>query len=203
MNPVERLHEGYIKQRRVRALANSLAAVVPENATVLDVGCGDGAVAVALIERRPTLTIRGLDVSRRANALIPVSVFDGRRLPFPDAGFDVVLFSDVLHHTSHAEELLREGRRVARHAVVVKDHCADGTLARPTLRFMDRVGNARFDVDLPHLYLTWAEWQRMFARLELTAESVDRRLGLYPPPLSWVFERSLHFVARLVRRSSQ
>jgi SAM-dependent methyltransferase len=203
VNPVERLHEGYIKQRRVRALASSFAPLIPQNATVLDVGCGDGAIAAALIEQRPTLNIQGLDVSRRADARIPVSLFDGRHVPFPDAGFDVVLFSDVLHHTSHAEALLREGRRVARDAVVVKDHCADGALARPTLRFMDRVGNARFDVALPHLYLTWAEWQRMFARLELTPASVERRLGLYPPPLSWVFERSLHFVARLVRESSQ
>lgn len=203
MNSVERLHEGYIKQRRVRALASVLAPLIPQDATVLDVGCGDGAIAAALIEQRPTLNIRGLEVSRRAETRIPVSLFDGRHLPFPDAGFDVVLFTDVLHHTSHAEELLREGRRVARDAVVVKDHCADGALARRTLRFMDRVGNARFDVALPHLYLTWTEWLRMFARLELMPASVQRRLGLYPPPLSWVFERSLHFVARLVRQCTR
>jgi SAM-dependent methyltransferase len=132
-----------------------------------------------------------------------VRLYDGTTLPFPSDGFDVVLFADVLHHTEHAERLVTEAARVARRAIVIKDHCADGLLARHTLRFMDRVGNARFGVPLPFLYLTWAEWQRMFERVGVTLDAVERRLGLYPAPLSWVFERSLHFVARLTRRNGR
>jgi SAM-dependent methyltransferase len=203
VNPAEWLHERYIKQRRVRALATSIASVIPSNVTVLDVGCGDGQLAQEIIRQRPDLAIRGLEISRRDNPPIPVSVFDGIQLPFPDANFDVVLFSDVLHHTHHAEGLLREARRVARDAIVIKDHCADGLLAWPTLRFMDRVGNARFGVALPHVYLRWAEWQQMFARLGMSPVFVERRIGLYPPPLSWLFERSLHFVARLAREDGR
>jgi SAM-dependent methyltransferase len=201
VNPVEWLHEGYIKQRRVRALGATVASVIPPDATVLDVGCGDGSLAEEIIRQRPDVTIRGLEVSERANARIPVSVFDGIHLPCRDEEFDVVLFADVLHHTPHASALVREARRVARDAIVIKDHCADGFLARRTLRFMDRVGNARFGVALPHLYLSWKEWQQMFDRLGVSVVSLERRIGLYPPPLNWVFERSLHFVARLARAS--
>ncbi|HET6702205.1 MAG TPA: class I SAM-dependent methyltransferase [Gemmatimonadaceae bacterium] len=197
MNPVEWLHERYVKGRRERALAASIAAVLPEHASVLDVGCGDGSLAVALLQTRPDLTIRGLEVSERAGSRIPVTLFDGAHLPHADRAFDVVLFADVLHHTPHAEALLQEARRVARQAIVIKDHTADGFLAWPTLRFMDRVGNARFGVALPHLYLGWAEWQLLFARLGVAVKSLERRLGLYPWPLSLLFERSLHFVARL------
>jgi SAM-dependent methyltransferase len=203
VNPVEWLHESYIKQRRVRALAASIAPFLPQGATVLDVGCGDGSLARELLRRRSDLRCRGLEVSERDSRHIPVSLFDGINVPFPDGGFDVVLFADVLHHTQHAESLLREGRRVARSGIVIKDHCADGFLARRTLRFMDRVGNARFGVTLPHLYLKWTEWQQMFARLGMSIVSVERRIGLYPPPVSWVFERSLHFVARLAREGGR
>ena len=197
MNPVEWLHDVYVKRRRVQALARSIVPSLPRNATVLDVGCGDGSLAEEIMRQRTDVTIEGLEVSSRGKLRIPVSLFDGTRLPLPDASRDVVLFADVLHHTHHAESLLREACRVARSAVVIKDHTADGVLAFPTLRFMDRIGNRRFGVPLPDLYLTWAEWQRLFERLSVEVMAVNRRIGLYPWPLGLVFERSLHFVARL------
>jgi SAM-dependent methyltransferase len=197
VNAIEWLHERYIKRRRVAALGTAVASTIPHGAAVLDVGCGDGALAEEIVRRRPDVTVQGLEVSKRSGARIPVSTFNGSHLPFPNAQFDVVLFADVLHHTEHAEQLLREARRVARQAIVIKDHCADGLLARQTLRFMDRVGNARFGIATPHLYLTWEQWQQLFLRLGISIVSLNRSLHLYPPPLRWLFERSLHFVAQL------
>ena len=199
MNPVEWLHERHVKGRRARALARAIASVIPQNATVLDVGCGDGSLAQGIVALRRDIRIQGVEVTRRAQTYIPVTLFDGRHLPFTTEQFDVVLFADVLHHTEHAEQLVKEAARVARRAIVIKDHCADGFLARPTLRFMDRVGNARFGVTLPYLYLSWAEWQGLFERAGMAVDTKQTRLGLYPLPLNWVFERSLHFVARLTR----
>ena len=199
MSLIERLHEKYVKFRRVDALAESLAPLFPRAAAVLDVGCGDGMLAEAIHRRRQDVRFVGIDVLARPDARIPVTVFDGATLPFQNDSFDVVLFADVLHHSADAEGLLRDARRVSRQAVIIKDHCADGFLAWPTLRFMDRVGNARFGVALPHLYLKWDEWQRMFVRLGMAVSTLRRRLRLYPAPLSWVFERSLHFVAVVVR----
>lgn len=202
MSLIERLHEKYIKSRRVEVLAASIAPLITPNASVLDVGCGDGLLAAAIVGRRGDVVFRGIDVVARADAHIPVTVFDGHALPFADDTFDFVLFADVLHHTAQAETLLRDARRVARHAVLIKDHCADGFMAWSTLRFMDRVGNARFGVALPHLYLRWEEWQGMFARVGVVVSVVRSRLGLYPPPLNWFFDRSLHFLAMVVRSES-
>ena len=93
--------------------------------------------------------------------------------------------------------LLREAARVGRRWIVIKDHLQQGWLAEPTLRLMDRVGNARHGVALPFHYWSPAEWDRAFEELGLTTETRKERLGIYPWPFSALFDRSLHFLARL------
>jgi SAM-dependent methyltransferase len=197
MTWLDPVHRGYVHGRRVRVLLSHLAPLLPENGTVLDVGAGDGHVARALMDARPDVTIEGIDVLVRPGTQIPVTDFDGSHVPFDDASFDAVLFVDVLHHATNGMTLLREARRVARQAVIIKDHRCDGFLARPTLRFMDAVGNRRHGVALPHAYWSSGEWQRNFAEVGLEPEVEIRRLGLYPFPASLLFDRGLHFVSRL------
>ena len=117
---------------------------------MLDVGCGDGLLAFLILEKRPDLDLRGIDVLVREQTHIPVDRFDGLAIPHADASFDVVMFVDVLHHTEDPMALLGEAVRVARKTIVVKDHTLNGFLAGPTLHFLDRVGNARHDVALPY-----------------------------------------------------
>ncbi|HWE36605.1 MAG TPA: methyltransferase domain-containing protein [Isosphaeraceae bacterium] len=197
MGLIDRVHDRHVHGRRVRVLCEHLAALVPAGASVLDVGCGDGLLARLLLDRRPDLDVRGIDVLVRPGTHVPVAPFDGRTIPEADGGVDVVLFVDVLHHTDDPTVLLREAARVARRAVVLKDHTRDGLLAGPTLRFMDDVGNARHGVALPHNYWPRRRWHEAFAALGLSVVAWRDDLGLYPRPADWVFGRSLHFVARL------
>jgi SAM-dependent methyltransferase len=197
MSIVERIHERHVYNRRVRVLADRLAEILPRDARVLDVGCGDGLIDRLILDRRPDLQIEGIDVLRRARTHIPVKTFDGQSLPLPPDAVDVVLFVDVLHHTRDIRGLLGEARRVARAHLALKDHLVSGMLARPTLRFMDAVGNARFGVSLPYNYWTRTQWDAAFAELGLTAESWREDLHLYPPWADWLFGRSLHFLALL------
>ena len=83
--------------------------------------------------------------------------------------------------------------------VVVKDHLRDPWLARPTLRFMDWVGNRRHGVNVPDDYWPRRRWEEAFARTGLEVD-VFRSLSLFPPPLTWLFDRGLHFAAALRRR---
>lgn len=193
---VASLHGSLIFSRRVEQLAAHLAELLPRHASVLDVGTGDGSLAHRIGQLRPDVTLRGIDLLVRPHTAIPVEAFDGVHFPAADRSFDVVMFVDVLHHTDDARVLLREARRVARQAILIKDHTADGWLSRPTLRAMDWVGNVGHGVRLPYNYWTSAQWQQAFRELEIKVEVNRTELGLYPAWLNWLFGRSLHFVAR-------
>jgi SAM-dependent methyltransferase len=192
------IHGTYVHQRRVRVLAGHLARLVPQGAAVLDVGCGDGRLAALLAEQRPDLALCGIDTLVRPAAAIPVTGFDGRTIPHAAGTFDLVLFVDVLHHATDPLALLREAARVTRRWVLLKDHRRDGLLAGPTLRLMDRVGNARHGVALPYNYWPAQRWDQAWRELGLRLAHYEAGgLGLYPWPASWVFGRKLHFLALL------
>ena len=192
------LHERLVFNRRVRVLAGHLAALLPKESRVLDVGCGDGSIDELIAQESPGVSIEGIDVLVRPAAKIPVRAFDGIRIPYPDASFDAVLFVDVLHHTDDPLLLLQEAIRVGK-IVVVKDHFRNGFLAGSTLRFMDWVGNAHHGVALPYNYWSESEWDDAFSAVGLKRTETRRSLGLYSAPASWLFERGLHFIARLER----
>lgn len=197
MSLLSLLHGGYVFTRRTRVLSTRLSELLPHGSRVLDVGCGDGTIARQIMERRPDVEIEGIDVLVRPDTAIPVKLFDGGVIPHEDDSFDAVMFVDVLHHADDPRLLLREAARVARRAVVVKDHTREGLFAEELLRFMDWVGNARHGVALPYNYWTLGEWRRTVAELGYRVDEWSDSLRLYPRPATWVFDGSLHFVARL------
>jgi SAM-dependent methyltransferase len=197
MSFLDLLHGGYVHKRRISVLSDWCSSLIPQNANVLDVGSGDGRLARLVADKRPDISIRGLDVRVRAGAAISVERFNGRSIPYGDGSFDVVMFVDVLHHTADPMILLREAVRVARQVILIKDHSLRGAFAYSTLRLMDWVGNARHNVDLPYNYWTPAEWHGAFDKLGLAVSSWEPNLKLYAFPADLVFGRSLHFIAVL------
>jgi SAM-dependent methyltransferase len=196
---LDRIHAGYVYDRRIRVLSGHIAELIPPQARVLDVGSGDGLLAHTVRQRRPDIDIKGIDVLVREQTHVLVEAFDGKNIPHDNASFDFVMFVDVLHHSDDPLRLLGEAVRVARQALLIKDHLLTGFLAGPTLRLMDEVGNRRHGVALPYNYWTRQQWLQSFESLGLKIGAWKSKLGLYAPPASWVFERSLHFVARLDR----
>lgn len=197
MRLLDYIHGQLVFKRRVQVLSGSIAKLIPQNSTILDIGCGDGLIDKLIIEQRPDVKITGLDILVRDKTFIEVIKFDGKSIPFPDNQFDCAIFIDVLHHTIDPMVLLKEAKRIAKKFIIIKDHSRDGFLSNETLKLMDWVGNARHKVVLPYNYWTKKQWENAFSELKLKPISYNTKLNLYPFPANLFFERNLHFLALL------
>ncbi len=74
---------------------------------LLDLGAGEGYVAVALRERAGLWTC-SVDVGAFRRAAEPYVTYDGLRLPFRAATFDTTLILFTLHHCSEPVAVLDE-----------------------------------------------------------------------------------------------
>lgn len=202
MTALDHLHERLVYDRRADVLSAHLAQLIPENARVLDVGCGDGLISKLIQQHRPDVVVDGVDVLVRPKTYVPVLQYDGERLPFRDNAYDMVMFVDVLHHTDDVSALLCEANRVAADAILIKDHLLEGLLAGPTLYFMDWVGNTQHGVAITAEYWPEMRWRNLFAEMGVSVEYWKKDVPLYPWWASWAFGRSLHFIARLGKRMS-
>lgn len=197
---VRPLHESFIYNRRVNALAKAIVAEIPAagELTGLDVGCGHGAIARLVENARTNVKMVGADVLVRPEALLPVTEFDGRNLPYDDNSFDFVMLVDVIHHAEDQQRLLSEVARVARQFVLIKDHLCESPFDFITLQLMDWVGNRAHGVNLPYKYLSKREWLDLYRRTGIKVVTENTALNLYAAPTSFIAERRLHFLAKLV-----
>ncbi|HUZ63197.1 MAG TPA: methyltransferase domain-containing protein, partial [Acetobacteraceae bacterium] len=113
------------RERAFREKILQLARLQPGEA-VLDVGCGTGTLAIAAKRRvGPAGAVYGIDASpemlaradrkaRKAGFKIALKQAAAQELPFPDARFDAVLTTLVLHHLPRRarEQCAREIARV-------------------------------------------------------------------------------------------
>ena len=194
---LETIHEKHTFNRRIQVLSQHVAELIEPGSSILDVGCGDGQISELILNQVPDSKIEGIDVMSRSVSSIKVTEYDGLNFPFEDNSFDTIVFVDVLHHASDASRVLTEAGRVAKNTIIIKDHLTDGFLNEPFLKFMDYVGNKRHGVALPYDYWSESKWRSEFDRLSWQVDEWNTSLNIYSPLYSWLFDRNLHFVAKL------
>ena len=187
-------------ERRISGIADAVCRLLPDaNMSVLDVGCGDGALARQIMNRRPALAFEGVEVVKPATPRMPISLYDGNTLPCGDGAFDVVLCADMLHHTTAPFDLLREACRVAKSYVVVKDHVCNTRTDKILLTSMDWLGNVGKGVPLPFHFLSSAQWADGFASLPYAVVRRIDAIQYWGWPLCMLVDRRFHFAALLAR----
>jgi ubiquinone/menaquinone biosynthesis C-methylase UbiE len=92
----------------------------PRAPAVLDLGCGAGDSVDLFRSLEPNVRWTGADlehspeVDQRTRTDADFVTFDGERLPFPDASFDLVYCKQVLEHVRRPQPLLTDVARVLR-----------------------------------------------------------------------------------------
>ena len=198
-----KLHRNIALNRRVQVLSREIAALLPDNCTVLDVGCGSGEIAQAIVAQRENLSLRGIDVLVRPDCAVEISHYDGITLPEPDNSYDFVTIIDVLHHTADPMVLMREACRVARRGVIIKDHNCNSKIRRAIMTVTDTLGNWQFGVPLLFNFWPTARWQNAWSELGVTRQYYSTEIGLYPPIRGCIFAKDMDFIAMLSPSSSE
>ncbi|OLE54713.1 MAG: hypothetical protein AUG51_07095 [Acidobacteria bacterium 13_1_20CM_3_53_8] len=191
------LHSAQRRRKRLRRrltvgkaydMALEVARVLPRNARVLDVGCGNGFIAHHLTAILGASVV-GLDVAKNAEAPIEYLHYNGTQFPVPDNSFDAVLLCYVLHHAQDFRAVLNEVRRVLRDGglVVVYEDIPrswwDSFVCwTHDLRWRSRTGHCTFRHE--------PEWRSLFSAFGfeiITERPLSRWRNLAHPVCHWFY----------------
>lgn len=210
---VVRFHQKASHKNRVSILSTIIAEELnkkfgEKTINCLDVGCGDMTIAETIYAILPNTHWSCVDIHSIPEELAgsekwkKYKVFDGSHLPYEDNSMDVIVFCDVLHHTSVSNQLtlLKEAARVAP-AVIIKDHFEYSLYSRNILKLMDIIGNWGYGVEIPANYFTEDSFSNLLEQAHLKITGMVRGIELYAhlPVIRNISKPQWQFIAILAK----
>ena len=191
-------------RRWKRELLRMVRGVAPANATVLDLACGTGDLALEIAVQLPHARVTGLDASgamidlaearrgAQANERVSFRVGDMSRLDLPDASVDVVTAGYGFRNASDHRVALREAARVLKpggHLLTLDFYRPERALFRRAIvAYLTVAGSVigwlwhRAPVVYAYLgpsvehFVSWQAFSRDLEASGLTVERVSRKL---------------------------
>lgn len=105
-------------------IADEIFSKIPLPASILDIGTGTGALAIAFAKRAKKSFILGVDFSssmlkeaennakKEGVSNIEFKLADAHTLPFPDEAFELIVSFGVLHHLDNLKQAFGEIKRL-------------------------------------------------------------------------------------------
>ncbi len=142
---------------------------------VLDFGCGDGQVT-HLISQKLGLDVVGIDVKHypARHVKVPIGLFDGKKVNAKPGTYSAAVITNVLHHESENELILKELKRLRIKKLVIIETVPVGKTPKEILldrerTFMnDHLYNRLFhsaDIPVPGTYETAKGWIERFKKI--------------------------------------
>ena len=132
---------------------------------ILDLGCGSG-IFGKKIEEKLKRKVIGIDIVDKRVCQIPFKIYDGKKIPFPENYFDLVIISFVLHHTEDPILVLNEAKRVGKRMIVFED-LPEGVLGKLYCFLHWITWNLFFGKFSRFNFHTTKEWREIFKNLKL------------------------------------
>ncbi len=153
-------------------ITSKICGFVAKGERVLDIGAGGGWIGKRLHDSRGA-KVTLLDVADMNRTNLPLKVYDGKHMPFPDSSFDNCLLLFVLHHCKDPLQVLAEATRVsAKRLIIFED-----TFRNPFEKFLcglnDWISNSPFflanpfAMNMPFHYRSVPAWEDVFLKFSL------------------------------------
>ena len=154
-----------VYQRAAQKMCRDCQGFIEKSSKILDLGCGSGIIGLAFQEFFQAEVI-GADVRDNRISPLPFKLIDGKKLPFPENFFDVILINYVLHHSENPTTLLNEAKRVSKKIIIYED-LPEGFLSK----LICKIHGASFAKFFRNLnsasFKSEKEWEKFFRELGL------------------------------------
>ena len=174
------------RARRITPLCHGL---IHPGQKVLDLGSGSGHIAER-IRKIYGIEIACLDIVDYNRSNVPLTVYDGKRIPFKKERFDTVLLFFVLHHALEPVQLLEEIKRILKidGTIIILEDVYNSRIERWTTLALDSINHIN-PVKTPFGFKTMEEWKQLFGALGLIVSDTKPFRISCPPSV-----RNIRFV---------
>jgi len=179
----------------------SVEGLINKGDKVLDVGCGNGHFGRAIADHFGA-SVSGVDVVDYKDAEIPVTFYDGHKIPHKDGAFDVIVLAFMLHHVEHQEELLAEAVRCSRGKVIIFEDVYFSPWQWAFVVWNDfytnilfgavrvlkgEAGKGLLSIPMPLTFRSVKGWKKLFADYPVTLERATVRHAKHKPHSKCLF----------------